>query len=504
MVIVIAGCAGGRGVGEQCTGNDDCASVLQCLQDRCVPRCDRAPECGDGYSCDDQGLCHLAVGEAGDPCSSEVECGPGLACQIDNDTVQGKHLVANCTAQAPSHPAGSACERDTDCRNGTCALGHCVDLCRDTRDCGEGTGCMDVPRIEAKGMLFRGCLPSQGTVTWSIPVPSPQHEVQLPVPNLARSAQLVMSVDDPGQLVGALSVLSPGGARQYTAPCSPASTDEPCSVTDMLDQQFANRLRHEPGFGQSVLQIPSGPAAQLEAGVYRITVASLRPNNTEGTAIPQVTAVVQLVGGTTLDLHFFFLDLEDHPCVSLGGDRKLDATTAPSEPSFQDVYLRQLRGVFSRAGLKFEEPTYDDITDRPELSGLNVADAGKLFALGSYSTGVNIFLVRSLSPIGVQAFGPNPGPAGLRGTPQSGIVIGLDTLCYRSWSDVARLTAHEIARYMGLYHNVELDVEHHPTWRDPFSDTDDSARNLMYFSEFGGTELSSGQKAQLLRSGVLR
>jgi hypothetical protein len=506
VVVALPGCSGGGGVGEPCGGNDDCSSALQCLNSYCVQRCERAPDCGDGYACDDQGGCQLATGEAGDPCEGEADCAAGLSCQIDAAKVDQlkNRLVATCSSQVSARPAGSACEEDQDCRNGTCALGHCIDLCRTTRDCGAGTSCRTVPRVVANGALFAGCMPAKGAVTWSIPVSSPSAEILLPVPPIARSATLVMSVDDPGQKVGATSVLSPSGARLYSLPCNLAQSDPPCLPSEASDQFYANRLRHEPAAGQSVLQVPSGSSVPLEGGVYRVEVSSLRANGSPGTSIPQVTAVIQLGDGEILDLHFFFLDLADHPCVSMGNGGKLDATTAQSAAAFQNVYLRQLRVVFARAALMLSTPTYDDITDRPELDGINVADAGKLLSLGHYGTGINVFFVRSLSPIGLQAYGPNPGPAGLGGTPQSGIVIALDSLCYRDWTELARLTAHEIGRYMGLYHNVELETGQHPTWRDPISDSDDSGNNLMFFSEIGGTELSAGQRSLLSRSGVLR
>ena len=111
-----------------------------------------------------------------------------------------------------------------------------------------------------------------------------------------------------------------------------------------------------------------------------------------------------------------------------------------------------------------------------------------------------MFFVRTLSPIGLQAVGPNPGPAGLAGTRRSGIVIGVDTLCYRTWRQLARLTAYEIARYMGLYNNVGIDPAH----IDPIADTDSTSTNLMFYSELGGTVLSEGQKQILRRSAVLR
>jgi hypothetical protein len=111
-----------------------------------------------------------------------------------------------------------------------------------------------------------------------------------------------------------------------------------------------------------------------------------------------------------------------------------------------------------------------------------------------------VFFVRTLSPVGLQAISPNPGPAGLANTRQSGVVIGLDTLCYRSWPQLARLTAHELARYMGLYNNIELDPAH----VDPIADSDMSISNLMFYSELGGVFLSDGQREILSRSPVLR
>jgi hypothetical protein len=143
--------------------------------------------------------------------------------------------------------------------------------------------------------------------------------------------------------------------------------------------------------------------------------------------------------------------------------------------------------------------------DHPELDGLDIADAGALFSLGETSTGVNVFFVRTLTPAGLQAFGPpGPGPAGIAGSPQSGIVVGLDALCYRTWMQVARVTAHEIARYMGLYNNAELasTTDHDPLGDDNSAPT--ASQNLMFYSEFGGTDLSANQCSILGHSVVLR
>jgi len=511
-LVALAGCPGGdAGIGDACGGNDDCDGTLQCLNHQCARRCVRAPECGDGFACDEHGFCQPALGQAGDACTSEVDCTAGLSCQLDGASVDETtgRLLASCTAQSQSHPAGHECDDDAECTNGTCALGQCVDLCQQTRDCGPDTSCMTIPRVLANGAPFAGCLPSQGSVTWSIPVISPSAEVLLPVPAGARSAELVMSIDDPSQKVGAASVLSPAGVRLYTRPCSPPilPTDPRCDPSDILDQyfgSFGNKLRHLPAVDQSVLALPQGSTTPIELGAYRVQVSSFRSNGAPGSAVPRVTAVVQLGAGTILDLHFYFLNLEDHACAALTGNAKLDAHSARAAPFFQYDYLHKIGSVFDQASVKIGTVTFDDIPDHPELDGLDVANVGSLLALGAPAGGINVFFVRSLSPVGLQAFGPNPGPAGVGGTRQSGIVIALDTLCYRDWISLAKLTAHEIGRYMGLYHNVELETAQHPTWRDPIDDSDDSSDNLMYFSELGGMTLSPGQRDVLTRSSVLR
>jgi hypothetical protein len=504
--LALAGCPGGDGgIGAVCDGHGDCGSGLQCVENTCAPRCQRAPECGDGYACTDDGLCQRANGQPGDPCTSEVECAPGLSCQLDATSADGA-LGARCTAEHDGLATGATCVSDDDCRNGTCALGRCVDLCNETRDCSFGYTCTSLPRIEADSAMFRGCLPSRGLLSWSIPVTAPSAEILVPVPASARSATVVFRVDDTAQEVGASEIFAPsdGDTPSYRRPCVPGIGG--CTDDLAREQYFSQPIRHRPERAVSVLQLPPSPSTPLEAGTYRMKVSSFRTNGATGSAIPRVTAIMKMDGGVILDLHFHFLDLADHPCEdepTLGGVR-LDARQAQQAPFFQTEFLGRLRTIFASSGIVLGNMTYEDVLGKPSLDGLRVSSAGSLFELGEHGTGVNVFFVRSLSPVGIQAFGPNPGPAGLGGTQRSGIAIGVDTLCYRSWESLARITAHEIARYMGLYRNVELDAAQHPRRRDPIDDSNDSPQNLMFFSEKGGVELSPGQRSILTRSAVLR
>src|SRR5262245_21768304 len=161
LVLALTGCPGGNGaVGDRCSNHGDCSGPLQCLAHICVPRCDRAPDCGDGYRCDADGICQAATGQPGDLCTSEVDCVAGLSCQLDSGELDPQgHLVASCVTEYAGRPAGAECGSNDDCRNGTCDLGHCIDLCSSDRDCGTGTLCTQIPRLvelEAQPATYHG------------------------------------------------------------------------------------------------------------------------------------------------------------------------------------------------------------------------------------------------------------------------------------------------------------------------------------------------------------
>lgn len=502
LMVTLLGCPGGDGaIGEPCADHSACADHLQCLHSVCQARCERAPECGDGYRCDEAGLCHAATGQPGDSCQSEVDCSIGLSCQVGGTTTTGSGLLAaSCVAENAARPAGSTCTVDADCRNGTCDLGHCIDLCRDTIDCGAGTSCTQIPRVLSNGLRYEGCLQSHGSLTWQIPVNGVNENVQLPIPESARGVSVLFSVEDRNQKVGATYVGSPEGAPLLDASADPMSA---------LSSYYANPyVRHRPEYGQSVLSMPATPTTPLQMGVYNVRVASLRETQgfpVSGTAIPGMTVVLKLDAGSVLDLHFYFLDLTEHPCRNAFGGT-LDASTAPTAEFMTDTFIPQLRTLIAKGGIGLGTITYSDLRSHPDLDGLDVTNASSLFALGEHATGINVFFVRTLSPVGLQAYGPSPGPAGLAKTRQSGIAISIDTLCYRSWAQLARTTARELARYMGLYANTELDATDPETTVhfDPIPDSDNSSTNLMFNSELGGSELSDGQRYVLTRSPVLR
>jgi hypothetical protein len=495
--LLLASC-GGAGLGDTCDVSSDCGARLQCVSNVCRPLCERAPDCGDGYACNNDGICVEATGDSGDLCTSEVECRPGLACQLSPSTNPSIPLAGSCLDEnsGSGHPAGAACSHDYECRNSTCALGRCVDLCNTTRDCGVGMACTHIPRVrpEGAGQMFAGCLQATGSLIWdptsTLTVHGPVESVSLAVPESAQSVSILMRVDDPEQYVGATEVVDPDGVP----------------LLEFKDGPYGISVRHRPALGQSVLAMPSTPDVAFSPGMYTLTVRALTAldETKTGTATPTVTAVVKLDSGVILDLHFFFLNLDDHPCAAAFDNGLLNASIAVSGQTFKNQFIHSLSADLASSGVALGTLTYEDLKFHPDLDGPSLANVNDLLKLGTHSVGINVFFVRSMSPAGVQAFGPNPGPAGLASTAdvtiQSGVIISVDSLCYESWSELARLTTHELARYMGLYNNIEFDMH-----VDPIMDSDTSPTNLMYFSEVGGgTALSTGQVKILGRSPVLR
>jgi hypothetical protein len=488
-VLCVTACSGGGGLGSECSDSGDCRSELQCLEGVCTPRCQGDAACGDGYLCQ-QGECRAVVSVIGDRCDRERDCAPGQRCLPDSTDTDGDgQLGATCQADATGSAPGADCSIDATCASGTCVLGRCTELCTEDADCADGMACAAIPRVAVAGSpLLRGCLQSGGSLASRIPVLQSHQTILVPVPSTALSFALVTRIGDDTQLAGVARVISPGGQLLYATPSS-------------LEDFYANPLRHQPAPAISTLLVPNTPAIELETGVYLIEVGSFFPGGGAGTAIPQVDVVYKLGPATTLDLNLYFLDLADHPCAEAGGfdeaqlgpGKTLDASTAPDLPGMSD-FLQELQSILSGAGVSLGQLRYLDLPARPELDGLRAQDLGRLLQLSTHEDGINLYFVRSISPVGIQALsGGAPGPPGIPGTTASGIAVSLDTLCYRGWTDLARASAHQLAHFMGLYRNREPDGH-----LDPIPDSDATSANLMYFSEFGGTDLSPGQ-GQVLR-----
>lgn len=482
-VATIAACSGGGASrGEHCDTVADCADGLQCLDHICKPECKAAIECGDGMVCT-SGSCVMINSELGDPCEAELDCGPGQTCRLAGGLESSEGY---CREETLAGPPGSACAVESDCRSGTCALGRCTELCARDDQCRRAYQCTGIPIIDPGGRTssdnFRGCLPAQATVSFEIPVDPVSQDVHLaiPVPTTARSMVVVAEVAG-NQEVGVTAVWKPGHAQVFTEQVGEA-------------QYYAADLRHKRLPNVAVLQIPSTSKVPLVAGGWEVEIGVFGELPTK----PRVRVIEKLGDGATLDVHFYFLDLDDHPCGAPVG--VLNAADAPLDPTFQTEFIGELRNIFG-SDIALGEITYTDLRNHPELDGLAVARAGELFELTTATTGVSVFFVRSLSPAGLAiAVGGNPGSP-LPGTRASGIAVSAAALCYTPWDRLARQTAHGIARHMGLYRNTEPGGG---GYADPLDDSPLTDDNLMYWSDVPGTALSREQRNVLLASPVLR
>ncbi len=477
---------GGAGAGAPCQSNSDCDDDYQCLGQICTPLCTRNSDCGDGYQCDENQHCALVASDIGDRCNSEWECGFGQSCVLDEDDYDGDgRLTATCQAQGEGGNVGSVCTTDEDCRNTLCTLGHCSQVCAVREDCPVTSFCDSIPRIlgepkEGRSASFDGCLLS-GVLSTPIPMTESFGTIHLPVPRSAESFSIVTSVDDSSHLVGVKRVLAPNNQSLFSEPSS-------------QEEFLANPIRYARSKDVSTLQFPSDAIHQTQEGIYEIQVEASLPPFGPGTAIPEVTAHYKLTQSRYLDLTFYFANLEDHPCRDKLEDGDLSASTAQLSEGFSESYIGEIRRIFESADIRIAAPVTLKDVQRADLDGItDQEDLRKLFSLADNETGIAIFVVRSLPSSGVQTLGTTiPGPPRTPGTPSSGIAVSLDSLCYRSWETLARITAHSIAGQMGLWNNRDPEGT-----LDPIGDSDRSSSNLMYFGEFGGTEISAGQSRVL-------
>ncbi len=473
---------GGPGIGAPCEGHGDCDDKYQCLAEVCAPRCESNHECGEGYRCSEKGLCNLVLAEIGDRCHSEWDCGPTQSCMLSEVDADGNgQLDASCQQQGEGSNVGSLCSADNDCRSYVCSLGHCSQVCLEANDCPSGTSCVSIPRITSEGDgLYQGCLQNAGVLQSTLTMEGATAQLLIPVPSSAKSLALVAQVNDGSHIVGATRVVSPSGQVLFRD-------------TGLEEDFLTSPIRYSRARHVSTLLIPNTNTLSLETGLYKVDIEASIPPFGPGTAIPEISVFYKLNQSRILDLHFYFLNLADHPCSASLTGGTLDAQNVASSDGFGEKYVGEIRSIFSQANIPLGTIEYTDV-DRPDLDGIvGVDDLHNLLKLAQNETGIAIFFVRSLSPDGVQTLGTTiPGPPRSPGTVSSGIAVSVDSLCYRNWETMARITAHGMASQMGLWQN--RDPRGIP---DPISDSDLSRNNLMFFGEFGGTELSPGQRSVL-------
>lgn len=128
-VLVLVGCECGttptvqnRGVGQPCSGGDECRTNLICRAGLCEPsravtaghHCALTLECVDGLYCGPTRTCETSgAGVEGADCAGDADCTSGLVCVTEG--FSGRCRMAG------THDIGSTCTGQTDCLAGlTC------------------------------------------------------------------------------------------------------------------------------------------------------------------------------------------------------------------------------------------------------------------------------------------------------------------------------------------------------------------------------------------------
>ncbi len=540
----------------KCTANTDCLDNSRCQDGKCVPPCTQHEDCLPGFSCNTgSGQCEPKPGfQMGETCAHSGECATGyclptrkicsIQCngtaicpsdyrcgleKIDSKATGNFDLAeAACVPAEGAGEAGQACDRDQDCASFHCYYGFCMEGCAQDGDCGANQ-CVEVNLLLGGGIpKYKGCLPRQGTSTYTLGKFNDIDYHGFDIPPTARSFVLSTEVASTTEMPLVYEVKGPSGEALYTL-----ATDS-CGL-------YSEPNRFLWGEQYSSLFVPNTPAVTLTPGVHAYMVGATQANI-------EITTRLQLKLGQavkgTLNINWVFLNLQG-TCVT--GDT-MNAASAPTHPWFTKVRDSTMK-ILGQAGLSLGAETFEDLNDPNldvivEMEGSVSKDLQLLFSssAGKQGPSINVFFVRKIEVGNISGgvilgiAGGIPGPISHHGRVHSGIVISMETACYEPYGyDTGQTVAHEMGHYLGLFHNQESEtvpgvseqevvcpcpcganMSCYQGWggtswcrgEDGIPDTTISHDNLMFFAaesaqEFEGSKLSPGQIQVILNNPIV-
>lgn len=460
---------------DSCRTSSDCPDASVCLsaadETFCAAECADDADCRAGYQCistaDGAAGCgpiteDVTVDGAadGEPCESDDDC-EGGSC-IDSEGWQDGY----CTT--------TQCEDRTDCARGEndeefdnrCYRSRqgpfCVRMCAEDSDCREGYECYPVGRDEG----FCG----------------PKQSADFDFGDLSEYPFDITCGIQPNNDIATFDYEVSADMSSYMI--TPFTTEGGQVVPDTLTlpdgaeidfRQSANQFQLATAQIFGVLSPLIMPAIEDFADQFQTGVHTM---NVETSADELCYyKLEEATSGTTIDLNIYLVGLED-----------IDASGAPNDSDFQAT-IDEFDRIYQQVGFEIGEINYIDVTGDAATEYAVVRSQQAVQNLVAESTrpeggydealSANIFFVRGMELGGAIGISMGlPGPAGLHGTPASGVVF---TSEYMGRSVPSRfdntdvdgnlftglIIAHEVGHYLGLFHTTEQQGR----GADPLDDT---------------------------------
>ena len=303
-------------------------------------------------------------------------------------------------------------------------------------------------------------------------------EVSFRVPDNTRSITII--VEGSPDALYALGSFALGDAIDLVQ--LPAGAPGTAMETSYRQEQIG----HMPGqlyqsirLGTFTHVYPHALEQPIVAGTAKLRVASNRPG-----AVSITILMPEDDGALTLPLNFYLVS---------------DTLADPNVPAFKSEIDR----VFAQAGItvtmsgveRLTGTPFERITEfnEPQESPTSQSAMVPALVIDRALPGLDVFFVEGL-PSGVAGLSlGTPGPP-LRGSYYFGVIVRGGF----SATEMARITAHEIAHFLALQHVANRGISG-MTYPDPLADTTPGIDNLME----DGTVLTPGQAFALSRSALL-
>ncbi len=510
------GAVGDAPIGGACTRSTDCSTGV------CVPS--------------------VAGRVCARECSSTSDCRASAATStcspfyLDIDGNGSSDRAANaCVTPGRGLTPGAACVTPDACATHSCIAGACAESCRSDADCVLGERCASVLLADASdarvSICTHGAPPLSGLETIDLG--------RITASSSATNPTIAFSIpaDATGfAIVGQPERRIPATTLTLVSLTAPSSTQlfNYGQLAMFIDQPIRWTPRENIDFVSVFVPNTTADRVAFESGRYAAVFGAYGATDTTDVNVPtRLTLLVKRStsasapasdagsqqAGWSIEINAYV--------VGIG----MDATTAATDPRMLAAF-EKMRQIYRQANIDISTIHFLDVpADAARRYALLDASEGPtsevaaLFQLSADRTerAINLFFVREISgedprspTVRLGQAGGIPGPPGVHGTQQSGVVIAtsLGSAAF-SGDAIGAVMAHEVGHYIGLFHTTENlrmcapgerpneTVQCTAFAEDVLSDTPViDSDNLMYWAA-GGQRLSEGQAYVMRRNPVV-